>query len=85
MTKKQKVFLRQFRQQMVELHLASRSLNDLAHEFGCGASTLDAWATQAKLKTEVPASIGPINDAERSALANLRERVRQLEIERDIL
>jgi transposase len=85
MTKKQRVFSPQFRQQMVSLHLAGRSLNDLAHEFGCGASTIGKWVTQAKLKAEVPMPSSQINDAERSELAQLRKRVKQLETERDIL
>lgn len=84
MTKKQRVFSPQFRQQMVELHSAGRSLNDLAHEFGCGASTIGAWVTQAKLRTE-PLPSGQMNEAERLELAQLRKRVKQLEIERDIL
>jgi transposase-like protein len=71
-----KSFFTQFRQQMVELHLAGRSLNDLAHEFGCGASTISAWVTQAKLKTEVPLPSGRINEAERLELAQLRKPVK---------
>jgi transposase len=85
MTKKQNVFAPQFRQQMVELHLAGRSFNELAREFGCGSSTIAKWVQDAKAKPSGPVSSAQMSQAEREELLLLRKRVRQLETERDIL
>ncbi len=85
MTKKQNVFSPQFRQQMSELQATGRSLNDLAREFGCGSSTIAAWVKQSKLKPAGAISSAQINQAEREELTVLRKRVKQLEVERDIL
>jgi transposase len=85
MTKKQTIYAPEFRQQMVELHLAGRSLNELAREFGCGSSTIAHWVRMAQAKPVGPVSSGLMNQAEREELTILRKRVRQLETERDIL
>jgi transposase len=85
MTKKQIVYAPEFRQQMVELHLAGRSLNELAREFGCGSSTIGHWVKAAGARGAVAALATPVNPSEREELIGLRKRVRQLETERDIL
>ncbi len=86
MTKKQNIYAPEFRQQMVELHLAGRSLNKLAGEFGCGSSTIATWVRQSKAK-EVGSVSLPLafSQSDREELAVLRKRVKQLETERDIL
>jgi transposase len=85
MSTKQVVFSPEFRQQMVELHLAGRSLGSLAKEFGCGASTISTWVRQAGRAPTGPVNASATIQAEREELARLRKRVKQLEIERDIL
>ena len=98
MSRQHLVYSPEFRHQMVELHLAGRTCNDLAREFGCGSSTVAKWVRQAgERPTSPPRAVnnpstkaahsqtGALIQAEREELAKLRKRVRQLEIERDIL
>jgi transposase len=98
MSRKHLVYSPEFRHQMVELHLAGRTCNDLAREFGCGTSTIAKWVRQAgerprspigsgnsPITTAAKTHTGALIQAEREELAKLRKRVKQLEIERDIL
>ncbi|NRO98510.1 transposase [Paraburkholderia sp. NMBU_R16] len=73
----------EFRAQMVELVKAGRSPEELAREFEPTAQTIYNWVAQADLDT------GKRHDglttAEREELTRLRRKVRQLELEREIL
>ena len=92
MSKYRTAYAPQFRQQLVELVHAGRSANDVAKEFGLHATTLAKWvrlspmggpATAPPLKNTVPQ--GPLNAAERQELVELRRKLRQVQMERDIL
>lgn len=76
-----------FRQQMVELVRAGRSVSDLAREFGCNTSSIHAWVKAAggidgsgATSTDAPLSMN-----ERQELIELRRKFRQVQQERDIL
>ena len=73
----------EFRAQMVELVKAGRSPEELAREFEPTAQTIYNWVAQADRDT------GKRHDglttAEREELTRLRRKVRQLELEREIL
>ena len=56
------------------------SLLSIAKELGVTSTTLRAWVEASRPKPEVP-----LTDNERSELKRLRTRVRELEMERDIL
>lgn len=72
-----------FRQKVVELAQAGRRLDDLASEFGLGRQTVRNWVKQADLDTGRRSD--GLTSAEQEEVARLRKRVRQLEVERDIL
>jgi transposase len=89
-----------FRQQMVELVAAGRRPMELAREFGCSDGSIHAWvkktgpivdlprganALQAAQSARTNASRMALSTQERDELVKLRTRVKQLEIERDIL
>ena len=77
----------QFREQMVELVQAGRNPNELAHEFGCHVTSILNWVRKARLS--LPAGVIPLElplgTRERQELLELRRKVRQLQMERDIL
>ena len=77
----------QFRQQMVELVQAGRNPNELAREFGCHVTSILSWERNARMN--LPAGEAalalPLGASERQELLELRRRVRQLQMERDIL
>ena len=56
------------------------SLLSIAKELGVTSTTLRAWVEASRPKPEVP-----LTDNERSELKRLRTRVRELEMERDVL
>lgn len=72
-----------FRLKVVELARAGRGADDLAGEFNLARQTVRNWIKQADLDA------GRRNDgltsSDQEEVARLRKRVRQLEIERDIL
>ena len=73
-----------FRQQIIELARAGRKASELAHEFGCHKTTINAWLRQASgLPTPVQAV--PLSNDERRELIELRRQLRQVQLERDIL
>ena len=77
----------QFRQQMVELVQAGRNPNELAREFGCHVTSILSWVRKARLNLPtgvVPVAL-PLGTSERQELLELRRKVRQLQMERDIL
>ena len=77
----------QFRQQMVELVQSGRNPNELAREFGCHVTSILSWVRKARLN--LPAGdatpVVPLGTSERQELVELRRKVRQLQMERDIL
>jgi transposase len=92
MSKPKPVYSPQYRQQLVELVQAGRSANDVAKEFGLHATTVAKWvrldrmgeSSSVQPARENPPS-GPLNANERQELTELRRKLRQVQMERDIL
>ena len=92
MSKYRTAYAPEFRQQLVELVHAGRSANDVAKEFGLHATTVAKWVRLSPMgaPAAVPPSRnnvpqGPLNAAERQELVELRRKLRQVQMERDIL
>jgi transposase len=68
---------------MVELVRAGRSPEKLAEEFEPAANTIRKWVVQAELDEGLRKD--GLTTAERSELRQLRRKVKQLELEREIL
>ena len=76
----------QFREQMIELVRAGRKPGELAREFGCHVTSILNWVRQAEASGGVmPTQSGALNTSERQELIELRRRLRQVQLERDIL
>ena len=82
----------EFRQQLIELVHAGRSANNVAKEFGQHATIVAKWLhlspTCAPAATPLPKSHdpqGPLNAAERQELVELRRKLRQVQMQTDIL
>jgi len=76
-----------FRQQMVELVRAGRGVSELAREFGCNASSIHAWV-KASGGLDGAGADGidaPLSINERQELLDLRRKLKQVQLERDIL
>ena len=79
----------QFRQQMVELVQAGRKPSELAKEFNCHTTSILSWVRQSG--GSAPLAIPPnaqgqaLSTAERQELIELRRKLRQVQMERDIL
>ncbi len=73
----------EFRAQMVELVKAGRAPEELAREFEPTAQSILNWVAQADRDAGVRRD--GLTTAERQELTRLRRKVRQLEMERDIL
>ena len=73
----------EFRDQIVELHRAGRSVEELAREFEPCVATIHTWVKQAARHDGQRADI--LSSAEREELRRLRKENRQLRQERDIL
>jgi transposase len=80
----------EFREQMVELARAGRGLKQLSREFGVSANAIRNWvqkaggrAPQAPARSSGDAT--PLSSAERQELMELRQRLKQVQQERDIL
>ena len=78
-----KVYPPEFKRRMVELVRAGRSPESLAKEFDPSANTIRKWATQADLDEGHRAD--GLTTAERKELRELRRKVKQMEMEREIL
>ena len=70
----------EFREQIVALHHAGRSVVELAREFEPTEVTIRSWVEQADTS---PGAL--VAEAERDELKRLRKEVRRLQQERDIL
>ena len=74
MAKSQRVYTPEFRRQMVELHRAGRSFDELAKEFGCTSWSIRQWVKQADRDTG--RGDGGLTTAEREELVRLRRENR---------
>lgn len=86
MSKKNKGRIRyapEFQRQMVELVRAGRTPEELAREFEPTANTIRKWVEQHDLDEGRRAD--GLTTEERTELRQLRRRVKQLELEREIL
>lgn len=76
----------QFREQMVELVRAGRKPGELAKEFGCHATSILNWVRQSDAANgTAPANPAALSVSERQELMELRRKLRQVQMERDIL
>ena len=72
----------EFREQIVALARAGRSVEELAQEFEPSGATIRNWVKAAKAAGGAPAAL---SDDERDELRRLRRENKQLRQERDIL
>ena len=86
MSKTRPAYPAEFRQQIVELAQAGRSIAALSREFGPSDQTIRNWLAQSARYSgkPLPGKDG-LTTKEREELARLRRENRQLEMERDIL
>jgi transposase len=79
----------EFREQIVELARAGRGLKQLSREFGVSANAIRNWVHRAEGEPARVAVRGgdavALSAAERQELIELRRRLRQVQMERDIL
>jgi transposase len=76
----------QFREQMVELVLAGRKPGELAKEFGCHATSILSWVRMAGVAHGTTSTQpSTLSADERHELIELRRKLRQVQMERDIL
>ena len=76
----------QFREQMVELVRAGKKPAELAKQFGCHVTSILSWVRLADQAIGVaPTQSGALSAAERQELIELRLKLRQVQMERDIL
>lgn len=73
----------EFRQQIVELARAGRSVGELATEFEPSGETIRNWIKQAAL--DEGTRTDGLSSAEQQELRRLRKEIRRLQQERDIL
>ena len=88
MSKTKPPYPAQFRQQMVELVRAGRSASELSREFGPHITSILSWVGKAQAGGQVSAAASrdvPLSAAERQELMELRRKLRQVQMERDIL
>jgi len=78
-----KVYPPEFKRRMVELVRAGRSPEELAKEFDPSPNTIRKWAAQTDLDEGLRAD--GLTTAERKELRDLRRKIKQLELEREIL
>ncbi|AOJ01650.1 transposase [Burkholderia mayonis] len=83
MGKHRKAYPAEFRAQMVERVKAGRTPEELAREFEPTAQSIINWVAQADRDSGVRQD--GLTTAGRQELTRLRRKVRQLEMERDIL
>jgi len=83
MAQTRKTYPAEFKRRMVELVRAGRSPEELAKEFDPSPNTIRKWATRSDLDEGLRSD--GLTTAERSELRQLRRKVKQLELEREIL
>jgi transposase len=87
MPKPKPPYAQAFRDQMVELVRSGRTPSELAKEFGCHTTSILSWVRQAGGAgvATLPANVAALNAQERQELIELRRKLRQVQMERDIL
>lgn len=85
MTKHHRPYPAEFRQQIVALVKAGRKPSELAKEFGCTSTSIQAWVKQDQGEGAPPKAAAHLTSAEREELQRLRRELKQLRVERDIL
>jgi len=87
MPKSKPPYAQAFRDQMVELVRSGRPPSDLSKEFGCHITSILSWVRKAGVSatTKLPADVAALNAQERQELIELRRKLRQVQMERDIL
>ena len=87
MPKPKPPYAQAFRDQMVELVRSGRTPSELSKEFGCHATSILSWVRHAggSGATALPANVAALNAQERQELIELRRKLRQVQMERDIL
>ncbi len=83
MAETRKRYAPEYKRRLVELVRAGRSPEELAKEFEPSPNTIRKWATQADIDDGLKAE--GLSTAERAELRRLRRKVKQLELEREIL
>jgi transposase len=73
----------EFRQQIVELYRAGRSISELAREFEPSAQSIGQWIKQAELDTGQRKD--GLTTQEKEELVRLRRELKQVKLEREIL
>ena len=81
--KTSKRYTREFRQELIALHRAGRSIPELSREFGPTPWTISLWVKQADRDTGH--GDGGLTTNEREELARLRRENKRLMMEREIL
>jgi transposase len=82
-SKTSKRYTREFRQELVALHRAGRSIPELSREFGPTPWTIALWVKQAD--RDAGRGDGGLTTNEREELARLRRENKRLKMEREIL
>jgi transposase len=83
--RKRRVFSREYKAEVAELiRKSGRSIGAVAKELGLTETAVRRWVEQAEVD-QGRGSSGVLTTAERDELAQLRRRVKQLEMEREIL
>jgi len=87
MPKPKPPYAQAFREQMVELVRSGRAPSELSKKFGCHATSILSWVRQAggAGAATLPANVAALNAQERQELIELRRKLRQVQMERDIL
>lgn len=86
MPKTNPAYAEAFKQQIVELHVAGRMPAKLSREFGVNAQNTTAWVVRAAADAgRSTRGKDVLTTADGDKLARLRQRVHQLERERDVL
>ena len=85
MAKSKPPYAQAFRNQMVELVRSGRTPSELSKEFGCHVTSILSWVRQAGGAATLPANVAALNAQERQELIELRRKLRQVQMERDIL
>ncbi len=83
MAQTRKRYPEEFKRRMVELVRAGRSPEELAKEFEPSPNAIRSWATQADIDEGLKSE--GLSTKERTELRELRRKVKQLELEREIL
>ena len=87
MPKPKPPYAQAFRDQMVDLVRSGRKPSELSKEFGCHMTSILSWVRKAggSGTTTLPADVAALNAQERQELIELRRKLRQVQLERDIL